>query len=314
MAWLNEEFGPGVATYYEDGSDDVTPFIDSVINSAQTGNTEWADMIRSVYDRADYNNAFAAEQAEKANAFTHEQNQLAMQFSASEAAKNREWQEEMSNTAHQREVQDLIAAGLNPVLSVNAGASTPSGSAASGVTGNGKAATPDTTDLTGLYSTAINSATQMAGYEKQKEIAQLQTAATIEAAAMSAAAMKYSADLSYESSKYKSDQDYAASLYAAIKKSGDSKYAADHSYWSALESAQKSYEAAKLGAEASKENNQNTNDTNADMNKYTNDTNADMNTKSNWAKIAQTYLSFPLIIGSYMAGKGKGFLNANRWK
>lgn len=52
-------------------------------------------------------------------------------FNKKEASSNRDFQEEMSNTAHQREVQDLIAAGINPMLSAKlGGASSPGGSVA----------------------------------------------------------------------------------------------------------------------------------------------------------------------------------------
>lgn len=40
------------------------------------------------------------------------------------------FQERMRNTSHQAEVQDLIAAGLNPILSANNGAAVPAGAGA----------------------------------------------------------------------------------------------------------------------------------------------------------------------------------------
>lgn len=70
--------------------------------------------------------------AAEANAQQMEFWKMQADYNAQEAEKNRIFQAMMSNTAYQRAVDDLLAAGLNPILAAgNLGATTPVGATAS---------------------------------------------------------------------------------------------------------------------------------------------------------------------------------------
>lgn len=180
-----------------------------------------ANQIAQMQGVAQANNAWSARQAEIQREWQEQQNAKAMSFNQNEAAKNRNWQEMLSNTAHQREVRDLMAAGLNPVLSAmnGNGASVGSGATAQGVTSSGAKGDTDTSanaaiaDLLGTLVVAdkqiqaanINARTQEAVADKYTAMSKIVADIQSEAA-------RYGADKSSEASRYGTDKRFTADM------------------------------------------------------------------------------------------------------
>ena len=76
---------------------------------------------------------FNAEMYQRTAEYNAAQAAINRDYQSAEAQANRDWQERMANTAYQRQVADLKAAGLNPILAAfNGGAATGTGAMGSG--------------------------------------------------------------------------------------------------------------------------------------------------------------------------------------
>lgn len=251
-----------------------------------TDNSDYGEYIRSALELSANNTAQSQAFAREQMDYQKQSDATAMAWSAQEANKNRLWQESLSNTAHQREVHDLLAAGLNPILSANNGAYTGSGATGQGFSSSGAQGTIDTSAsgiMGSMASALINTASQAAITKMYTDASRYQADMQYAASKMASETSIFNENSRNEANKIitemnnqadiaKANINAGATVSAAGASAAATRYLADQNYAASIYHSDKTLEGTDLSSGRNLEGTQYSSDANARNNRRTNET------------------------------------------